>query len=220
MTYWYQATLGKMAVGVKVTAEGGEEAGLGKIILRETAGKIISAITLSVGYIMAGFTKKKQALHDIIAQTTVVYKSPKKKVKTWVIIIVAIAFFLIMVAIIGLFSSIVLVSLESARNKANQAAIEAYNSSIIPAIIIQADELDQYKETRGTYLGFVVTNLNEISAENCNSKMRIDISPDGLKYVVSQPLCGDGSVSYCYDNNSDDVEQADTSFILSQYRCK
>jgi uncharacterized RDD family membrane protein YckC len=32
-------------------------------------------IPLGIGYIMAGFTKKKQALHDIIAGTLVLRKS-------------------------------------------------------------------------------------------------------------------------------------------------
>jgi uncharacterized RDD family membrane protein YckC len=36
--------------------------------------KIISAIILGIGYIMAGFTEKKQALHDILAGTLVIRK--------------------------------------------------------------------------------------------------------------------------------------------------
>jgi uncharacterized RDD family membrane protein YckC len=34
-------------------------------------GKLLSAFILLIGYIMAGFTEKKQALHDIIAGTLV-----------------------------------------------------------------------------------------------------------------------------------------------------
>jgi uncharacterized RDD family membrane protein YckC len=34
----------------------------------------ISNMTLTIGYIMAGFTAKKQALHDIIAGTLVMRK--------------------------------------------------------------------------------------------------------------------------------------------------
>lgn len=34
--------------------------------------KIISGLILLIGYIMAGFNRKKQALHDIIAGTLVV----------------------------------------------------------------------------------------------------------------------------------------------------
>jgi uncharacterized RDD family membrane protein YckC len=36
--------------------------------------KIISSIILFIGFIMAGFTEKKQALHDMIAGTLVIRK--------------------------------------------------------------------------------------------------------------------------------------------------
>ena len=36
--------------------------------------KIISDLTFTVGYIVAGFTEKRQALHDIIAGTLVMNK--------------------------------------------------------------------------------------------------------------------------------------------------
>ncbi|MEH2462295.1 RDD family protein [Nostoc sp.] len=40
----------------------------------QTSSKIISGLILLIGYIMAAFTEKKQALHDIIAGTLVVNK--------------------------------------------------------------------------------------------------------------------------------------------------
>lgn len=65
-----KATLGKMALGIAVMDENQE-----KISFVRASGrffsKIISAITLGVGYIMTGFTKRKQGLHDKIAQTYV-----------------------------------------------------------------------------------------------------------------------------------------------------
>ena len=39
------------------------------------AAKILSAMTLGIGYIMAGFTDRKQALHDMIADTLVLMRS-------------------------------------------------------------------------------------------------------------------------------------------------
>jgi uncharacterized RDD family membrane protein YckC len=44
-----------------------------KALIRNVA-KIISSMILMIGYIMAGFTDKKQGLHDIIASTLVVKK--------------------------------------------------------------------------------------------------------------------------------------------------
>ena len=64
-------TLGKKIVGVKVVDENGKIIGIPNAILRYI-GKILSAIILLIGYIMAGFHPQKQALHDIIAKTYVI----------------------------------------------------------------------------------------------------------------------------------------------------
>ncbi|HBI17250.1 MAG TPA: RDD family protein [Candidatus Moranbacteria bacterium] len=75
MTDKYQATLGKKAMGIMVVDESLAKASLGNIVLRETVGKIVSAIILLIGYIMAAFTSKKRALHDLIAGTVVIYRN-------------------------------------------------------------------------------------------------------------------------------------------------
>lgn len=68
-----QATIGKMAVGVIVTDLDIKRVSFGKASVRFWA-KIISGLILSIGYIMAGFTEKKQALHDMIAGCLVIRK--------------------------------------------------------------------------------------------------------------------------------------------------
>ncbi len=68
-----QATLGKLALDLKVTDMQGNRI----TFLNATGryfGKIISGMTFSIGYLMAGFTTHKQALHDIIAGCLVVKK--------------------------------------------------------------------------------------------------------------------------------------------------
>ena len=69
----YQATLGKMAIGVIVTDENGDRVSFGRAAGRLFS-KILSAMILYIGFIMAGFDSRKQALHDKIASTFVVYK--------------------------------------------------------------------------------------------------------------------------------------------------
>lgn len=69
----YQATVGKLALGLKVTDMEGKNLDLTKSLIRNVC-KIISGMILFIGYIMAGFTDKKQGLHDIIAGTLVVKK--------------------------------------------------------------------------------------------------------------------------------------------------
>lgn len=69
----YQGTLGKMALGIRVTDLDGGQIDFGRATGRYFA-KILSFITLMIGYIMAAFTGKKQALHDIIAGTVVLMR--------------------------------------------------------------------------------------------------------------------------------------------------
>ena len=67
-----QATFGKMAVGIKVGDRNGEQISLLNAVGRYFA-KIISALTLLIGFMMAGWDEKNQALHDKIADTYVFY---------------------------------------------------------------------------------------------------------------------------------------------------
>ena len=62
----FQASLGKMALGIKVINKQGDRLTFLAALIRN-AGKFLSGTLLMGGYIMAAFTGKKQALHDIIA---------------------------------------------------------------------------------------------------------------------------------------------------------
>ena len=68
-----QATLGKMGVGIKVGNAQGQQISFINALGRYF-GKILSALTLLIGFMMAGWDSKKQALHDKIAGTYVFYK--------------------------------------------------------------------------------------------------------------------------------------------------
>ncbi len=69
-----QATVGKMALGIVVTDMEGNRIGFGRATGRYFA-KIISGLILGIGYLMAAFTQKKQALHDLIVNTLVVKRA-------------------------------------------------------------------------------------------------------------------------------------------------
>jgi len=69
-----QATLGKMALGLKVTDLEGNQISFARATGRYF-GKIISGMIMYIGYILAGLTEKKQALHDIMASCLVVRKN-------------------------------------------------------------------------------------------------------------------------------------------------
>ena len=66
-----QATLGKMAVGIKVTDADGRRLGRGRALGR-WASHLLCYMTLYIGYIMAAFTERKRGLHDMVASTLVV----------------------------------------------------------------------------------------------------------------------------------------------------
>ena len=68
-----QATLGKMMIGVVVTDVEGNRISFGRATGRYF-GKFVSSVILLIGYIMAAFTKRKQALHDIMAKCLVIRK--------------------------------------------------------------------------------------------------------------------------------------------------
>ena len=66
----YQATIGKMIFGMKVTDLYGNRISFERATGRYFA-KWLSKIILGIGYIMVGFTERKQGLHDLLAGTLV-----------------------------------------------------------------------------------------------------------------------------------------------------
>ena len=68
-----QATLGKMALGIVVTDLEGRRISFVKATGRYFC-KIVSVLSLFIGFIMAGFIKRKQALHDMMMNCLVVLR--------------------------------------------------------------------------------------------------------------------------------------------------
>lgn len=67
----WQATLGKRAIGLKVTDTSGA-----RISFRRASGrffgKVLSCLLFGIGFLMAAFTARRQALHDLLVGTLVV----------------------------------------------------------------------------------------------------------------------------------------------------
>ena len=66
----YQATLGKMIFGMKVTDLCGNRISFARATGRHFA-KILSGLILCIGFIMVGLSERKQGLHDLLAGTLV-----------------------------------------------------------------------------------------------------------------------------------------------------
>jgi len=65
-------TLGKLAVGIRIVDERGRKAPFGASLLRETVGKLTSTFFCGLGFLMAAWDDRGQALHDRMARTYVV----------------------------------------------------------------------------------------------------------------------------------------------------
>ena len=73
MTKYFGQTLGKMAFGLKVVNLKGDGLSWSTIIFREWIGRFIST-TVFIGYLIVAFLPKKQGLHDLFTDTTVVHE--------------------------------------------------------------------------------------------------------------------------------------------------
>jgi uncharacterized RDD family membrane protein YckC len=71
MSAEWQATVGKRVMSIVVTDVHGKRMSFGRATGRHFA-KYISAFLLGIGFIMAAFTARRQALHDMIAETLVI----------------------------------------------------------------------------------------------------------------------------------------------------
>jgi len=174
----YQATLGKMAVGLRVERTSGERIGFGRALLREIS-KILSAIILGIGYFMVAWTQKKQGLHDKIADTVVIEKDPSKSKTVWVVLAVLMV---LAIPVVGILSSVVLASLNVARQKGSDAMVK----SELSTVQVQA-ELYYGGAGNGSYLGY------------CNS-------PEALSALATASSAGTAdknTTSYvCNDNKT------------------
>lgn len=68
-----------MVFGLRVVDLKGEKLTWGTILFREWIGRFISA-TIFVGYVIVAFLPKKQGLHDLFADTSVVHERQNEQV--------------------------------------------------------------------------------------------------------------------------------------------
>jgi len=92
-----QATPGKLILKLKVTDIFNDKIQFGQATGR-FFGKILSGLIIGIGYLMIGFTKDKQGLHDKLAKTYVVKGTPifkNGKSISWIIFSIAFVLFII-----------------------------------------------------------------------------------------------------------------------------
>lgn len=70
----WQATVGKKVLGLVVTDMEGRRVSFWRATGRHFAKIVTNLVPALIGYIMAGFTEKKQALHDMIAGCLILHR--------------------------------------------------------------------------------------------------------------------------------------------------
>jgi uncharacterized RDD family membrane protein YckC len=168
----WQATLGKRALGIKVTDLYGERIGFGRALGRVLA-HVPSGIILGIGFVMTVFTSRRQTLHDMIAGTLVVKRAetpeeiaqagPAAPVPAWVAVLVVLASVLFGPFGLGIFSAITIPAYQEYTIRAQiveglnaavpfKAAVESALARGVPLDSIDSAALDMSLPDSAKYL--------------------------------------------------------------------
>ncbi len=74
----FQATPGKLCLGLIVTDLSGQKISIKRALLRHI-GKYVSELTLGIGYFLCIVSKKQQCLHDVIAKCLITQRNPARQ---------------------------------------------------------------------------------------------------------------------------------------------
>jgi len=122
-----QATLGKRALGILVVGPDGGPIGFGRACGRHFAAAL-SYASLYIGYMLAGWTRRKQGLHDLIAGTFVITRVPGSPMPVWsVVLVVGLGFALPM---LGILAAIAIPAYQDYTSRAHVAQAMAESSPL------------------------------------------------------------------------------------------
>jgi uncharacterized RDD family membrane protein YckC/Tfp pilus assembly protein PilE len=176
-----QATLGKMALGIAVTDGEGRPIGFGRATGRYFA-KLLSAFPLLIGFLVAAFTGRKQALHDLVAGTLVV---KRREGGAGVVIAVVAAVGLGGIVVVGILAAIAIPNFirYQLRAKASEASMQLMG--------IEAAEASQLARTR-KYFSL------QVPSGGRPGPLRMPWSPDDLAAAseVGWPVAESSYFSY------------------------
>ncbi len=200
-----QATIGKKIMGIKVTDRLGQPLSFAHATGRHFSA-FVTQFTLTIGYLMAGFTARKQALHDMIAGTLVVNKRyGASQIRTAsenpgsgmsVAGIIAVVFFVLLIPVGGILAAI---------------AIPAYHDYTMRAKIAQAiTETSQVQVTIEEYAttsGYWPNNLEQAGIQPVQSNTenyQILLAAEGSYFIVfKQPeVLAQGRVRFVPELNN------------------
>ena len=136
------ATPGKRLCGLYVTNVDGHRLSFMHALGRNVAA-LLSYLTLYIGFFMAGFTERKQALHDKVAGT-LVHRQPGSS-SVWVVLIVAGLF--IFVALVGIIAAVAIPAFDDYGTRAKMAGVLATMREAREPIVIYEKEKGAWPTT-------------------------------------------------------------------------
>ena len=186
------ATPGKKILHLKVIpVDGSEKISLGRAIVREIIGKFISIIILGIGYIMAAFDSKKQALHDKIAGTVVI----KTEGKSHTGIVIAILILpLVLILLLAILLAITLIAINPQRQFA-----QSNNTKRASDVNTILNAVDQYsQDNNGIALREIPSDAPTVIG---NGNKEIDICsklvPTYISALPTDPSLNTTSITSC-----------------------
>lgn len=138
-----QATPGKLLLGIKVCDAQGRRLSLGHALGRWVSAAL-SYLTLMIGFLMAAFTARKQALHDMVSSTQVVDRwaytahpeRQSRQLHGCVIALLAFMALMMLIAVLGILAAIAIPAYQDYRERAGGGALPDLEPS---ASIIRVD---------------------------------------------------------------------------------
>ena len=227
-----QATPGKMALGIKVADINGERVSFGRALGRNL-GKIISGLTLNIGYVMAGFTIRKQALHDKMADCLVIDKNadiqnlkPLEQAKGWLILLAVlgaltpfILMFFILISTFMLFLNMFDMPAMSLDEDSNPASFSVYEVNMTDNMLALAAMFQNFyaNEHEGKYAESFEDLANEVpgfpiqSFENSSYSFIL-----GENYIAASLPVQEDTPAYtltrCYSETKSCIYSEDKAF--------
>ena len=138
-----RATYGKMMLGIKVTDIDGFRISWMHGVWRYFA-MYLSILTLFIGFLMAGFTKHKQALHDKVSKTLVIREGDCHFLPAIKSILISLLFLALMVSSSGYYAYRNLNHVFTTKN------IEEFMQSLVTTMAAEMESHLDYKQTEST----------------------------------------------------------------------
>jgi uncharacterized RDD family membrane protein YckC/type II secretory pathway pseudopilin PulG len=190
-----QATLGKLAVGAIVTDEAGQRISFGRASGRFFA-KILTQLTLGIGWLMAAFTEQKRGLHDYVAGTLVINRDPSRSAP---VVVVVIAMVVLSVPMIGIVAAIAIPGLLRARMSGNEAAAIGAMRAIASAQLSYFQKCSAYapnlpRLAANDLLSSEMTSGNDVTRSGYTFSIR---AADRAEVITdAEPGCEDSVSNY------------------------